>query len=104
LLEAPEYKVGNRPIAEAGRTDGFVYLFKSGRYYKIGKTNSVGQRKWEVALQLPERVRVIHEIKTDDPTGIEVYWHNRFKAKKMNEEWFGLSSEDVSVFRRMKFM
>ena len=87
-----------------GSADGFVYLMKSGRYYKIGKTNSVGRREREITLQMPESLKAIHEIKTDDPTGIEAYWHNRFDAKRKNGEWFDLSREDVSAFRRRKFM
>ena len=39
---------------------GFVYLFKSGHYYKIGKSNAAGRREREVALQLPERTTVVH--------------------------------------------
>jgi hypothetical protein len=54
---------------------GFVYLLKSGRHYKIGKTNAMGRRKYELAIQLPEKLRAIHSIKTDDPDGIEQYWH-----------------------------
>lgn len=87
-----------------GSADGFVYLIKSGRYYKIGKTNSIGRREREIALQMPESIKVIHEIKTDDPAGIEAYWHNRFDAKRKNGEWFDLAPEDISAFRRRKFM
>lgn len=84
--------------------DGFVYLLKSGRHYKIGKALSVDQRKRQLDIQLPERAEIVHRIKTDDPLGIESYWHRRFAAKRLNGEWFSLTAEDVKTFRRRRFM
>lgn len=84
--------------------DGFVYLIKSGRFYKIGKTISVGMRERQLQIQLPEQARTVHSIKKDDPSGIEAYWHRRFEAKRKNGEWFELSAQDVAAFRRRKFM
>ena len=73
---------------------------KSGKFHKIGKTNSIGRREYDLAIQLPEKPTTIHVIKTDDPDGIEAYWHKRFEAKRKGGEWFDLSSSDVKAFKR----
>ncbi|MDP3492398.1 MAG: GIY-YIG nuclease family protein [Hyphomonadaceae bacterium] len=91
--------------ADSGPIYGYVYLLKSGRRYKIGKTTSPLKRIGQIGIELPERVEPIHTLETDDPSGIEAYWHNRFKDKRLNVEWFELTAEDVRAFkRRRKFM
>jgi hypothetical protein len=79
-------------------------LIKSGRFFKLGKTNAAGRRERELAIQLPEKTKTVHVISTDDPTGIEAYWHRRFESKRQNGEWFALDKDDVIAFKRRKFM
>ncbi len=101
IAEAPE--ADEKPIADPGER-GFVYLLKSGRFYKIGYTLDVGRRRYDIAIQLPEPVTEEHVIATDDPPGIERYWHLRFADRRKNGEWFELSRADVTAFKRRKFM
>ncbi len=103
-LAGPAVESDKSAKLEAPAELGFVYLMKSGRFYKIGRSNAVGRRERELAIQLPEKVKVIHSIKTDDPAGIEEYGHKRFQTRRKNGEWFELTSADVTAFRRRKFM
>jgi hypothetical protein len=77
---------------------------KSGKHYKIGHSNSAGRREYELAIQLPEKLTTVHTIRTDDPPGIETYWHNRFAAKRLRGEWFDLTRDEVQAFKRRTFM
>jgi hypothetical protein len=83
---------------------GYVYLLKHGsrREYKIGKTFNTLRREGEIALQLPEKLEPIHYIQTDDPSGVETYWHTRFSEKRKEGEWFALTPSDVRAFKRWK--
>ncbi|WP_068182332.1 GIY-YIG nuclease family protein [Mycobacterium sp. UM_CSW] len=84
---------------------GYVYMIRSGKYCKVGHASHVGRREYEVGLQLPERVELVHSFATDDPAGIERYWHQRFSDRRRNGEWFLLTAADVAAFkRRRKFM
>jgi Meiotically up-regulated gene 113 len=101
LALLPEQR--SEPTRAQTRADGSVYLLKSGAHYKIGRSDEIEKRVKQITVALPESVVLIHAIQTDDPPGIEAYWHRRFAEKRANGEWFKLSVDDIRAFKRRKF-
>lgn len=99
-----ETLVNDSNIASQETRVGYVYLIQYGskREYKIGRTFNPLRREGEIRLQLPEKIEPIHYIETDDPSGIEKYWHNRFADKRKEGEWFALTSADVQAFKKWR--
>lgn len=92
------------PVEPDQVVTGVVYLIRMGEFHKIGKSNDPGRRMYELGIQLPEKHDVVHVIETDDPAGIEAYWHRRFAAQRTNGEWFRLSPGDIAAFTRRAYM
>lgn len=92
------------PISAKSGSDGWVYLLKSGDTFKLGCSENLEKRVKQINVALPEAATLHHAIQTDDPFGIEAYWHARFAARRLNGEWFKLSKQDLAAFRRRKFM
>jgi hypothetical protein len=90
--------------------NGYVYLIRAQGAHKIGCTRAPYRRAAEIANQSADGAELLHLISTDDPEGIEKYWHGRFETKriegrfKRSGEWFALTSDDVKAFKRRKFM
>lgn len=81
---------------------GYVYLIRYERHFKIGRTTSLVRRSRQVQIELPNETLLVHSILTDDPVGVEAYWHKRFADRRGNGEWFNLSKADIAAFCKWK--
>jgi len=105
---ASEQKAPTRLPRSAKVINGYVYLMrygKSGRDYKIGMSDDPPRRHAQISAMFPGELTVIHVIETDDPAGIERYWHERFAEKRVasKREIYRLISDDVAAFKRRKY-
>jgi hypothetical protein len=82
---------------------GFVYAIKFGEFCKIGRSDDVERRIKQINVALPEKGEIIHFIETDDPVGIEEYWHKRLSQYRENGEWFRLPAHELAAFKKRKF-
>jgi len=87
LEEMPESEpVPQTDSSSVSSEDGYVYLLSFGEEYKIGSSNNVERRFREIKTQMPYEGKIIHTITTGDPAGIEAYWHQYFKEKRLKGE------------------
>lgn len=102
--EVAKSEKAETPVPIRASIHGYVYMMRSGRRYKIGHTNSPSRRHRDVRLDLPDPTTVVHTIATDNPVGIEAYWHGRFSSKRVRDtEFFSLEASDVAAFKRRKY-
>lgn len=103
----PKLKQGAATAQVSGPiVKGYVYMLRdgnSGKRVKVGKESVEGARQAAAATWL-ENPKAIHRIATDDPEGVERYWHERFKkeGKHVVRELFDLLPSDIAAFKAWK--
>jgi hypothetical protein len=81
---------------------GYLYLLegKPGEY-KIGFSASPQRRIAVLGVQLPFTIEVIHLIEVDNMLSAERMLHEQFAMRRINGEWFALTTEDVTTIRSL---
>jgi len=96
-----ELDIPEPPLPDPKRNEGWVYLLKSGTYYKIGASIQVNKRIRTLRTLPPFDINLVCTIETDDMYKLERQLHARFSNKRVNGEWFELEPDDVAYIKGM---
>lgn len=80
---------------------GKIYLMNmvNTNLYKIGYTKrDISKRVDEIQTGNPKKIEVLHLFETDHYVKVETWMHNIHASKRMEGEWFELTSEDIMNF------
>ena len=75
---------------------GYVYFIESDYGIKIGCTYRLTNRLNVFSVRLPFKIKLHSFIRVKDYSRLETTFHNLLKHKRLNGEWFDLSTEDFS--------
>lgn len=78
---------------------GFVYLAKSGDFYKIGLAVNVEERLKALRTSSPYPIALLHTIRTPNMRRLEMTLHRAYAHKRAQGEWFALELADVATIR-----
>jgi Meiotically Up-regulated Gene 113 (MUG113) protein len=87
-----------------GYKPGYIYVLKSGPYYKIGYADDVEQRMKTVGASvkpdgLVEPIEFLFSFETSSKMIAERMLHDYFASKRVKGEWFELSDHSVETLR-----
>jgi hypothetical protein len=75
---------------------GSVYLLRSGRAYKIGRTGNLSQRLRYIDQALPNPVEVIYYLETGESSSLERFLHRQFAPYRIRGDWYRLRQEHIA--------
>jgi hypothetical protein len=92
-------RTNGAPRPSDSPTGGYVYVIRSEYGFKIGKTVNLRERTRLFSVKLPFPISIEHYAWFDDYTFAESRFHRMFADKRLEGEWFDLTSEDLEVIR-----
>ncbi len=92
--ESEEEETKEYPTKNKNRR-GYVYVLKSNRLYKIGRSKEFENRMKVYKTENPFGMKVILQKEVDDCVNKEIELLKKFEGKKHRGEWFKLDKEDI---------
>lgn len=81
-------------------TCGYIYLIQSASgHCKIGLSKNVEKRFKTLAQTSPVKLELVHSFYADDMTTTEKMLHELFSSKRVKNEWFELSPDDIEYIK-----
>lgn len=78
--------------------EGYVYLIKADRFYKIGQSINPTTRAHQLNTGMPFDAEIVHTHYVENMDAEEQFWHARYAQHRVNREWFSLPEECVQEF------
>lgn len=79
---------------------GYVYILRAETgYHKIGRTLDYEDRRRTFTVKLPFRIEYELVIASEDYAQLEADLHERYADKRVDGEWFELTSDDIARLR-----
>lgn len=78
---------------------GCVYIVKTPRGYKIGKTKALHSRIKQLQTGSPDKIEHVLSLVTDSMNELERELHQAFAGKRVHSEWFAMSQDDIEAIR-----
>lgn len=80
---------------------GFVYLIKSGRFHKIGKTGDVTKRLNSFMSHNPHKISLVCYQYFSDASLMEEILHNNFRPFSHRGEWYVFPKEALALVNKI---
>lgn len=74
---------------------GFIYLIKSGKFYKIGQSVDVPARLKNMHADNPHELKLLKVWKTEHMACAEKYLHFKHSSLLYRNEWFKLTNAEL---------
>lgn len=88
---------------ERKKYPGYIYFLQDdSKRIKIGKTQQIDKRVFDIGIKLPVTPILFHFFKTPDTTTMEKYLHDKYKNFRLDGEWFNLPESELLKIKKLQ--